>query len=133
MAFGLRQRACITVVVNTVTERFSVIPSGNSGRFVNVTIHFVEKVLLPMLPGTQMQIPACPPGPKSAMACHFHTHGWKWDEELMLDIICQLANEDVCDPCDLHGVSIADVDGAQAWPAEVRDYVQNLCKARNCS
>ena len=77
-----------------------------------------------------MQVPVCPQGPRSALACHLKTHGWSWDEPLLLEVIQCLGAEDISVPRDLLGVKAADISGASDWPADVQNFVQCLCQVR---
>ena len=77
-----------------------------------------------------MDVPVCPPGPCSILAMHFRLHGWKWDEESLLEIVSQLVAEDIRDSNTLRGVLIDDIEAAACWSDEVREFVRKLCEVR---
>ncbi len=75
-----------------------------------------------------MEVPICPPGPCSGLARHLRIHGWSWDEQLLMSIVGQLAAEDIRDSNDLRGVMLADIDGSDDWPPDVKEFIEKLCQ-----
>ena len=75
-----------------------------------------------------MSVPLCPPGLQSCLAKHFRIHGWCWDDELLLKILGQLADEGIHEPGNLPGVEVVDISGHVDWPADVQSFFSRLCK-----
>ena len=90
-------------------------------------------------------VPLCPPGADSPVARHLRISGWQWDEELLLDVVCVLATEDVSDVrsvclhqsvrtgvvlspvCrSLSGLVVSDVGESRQWPAEICTFLQRV-------
>ena len=78
-----------------------------------------------------MEVPVRPHGPCSGMASHLRIHGWRWDAQLLLCIVAQLANEDINDPRALRGLDVADINESASWPTEVYDFIQKLCQVHS--
>ena len=47
-------------------------------------------------------------------------------QDTLLDVICQLAQEDVRAPCDMIGLGLDDIESSSAWSPEVRSFVHGL-------
>lgn len=71
-----------------------------------------------------------PPGLQSELAIHFRIHGWRWDDTLLVDVLGHLADEDVRCISELRGVVVDEIDAAPCWPADVRVFVDKMCKAK---
>ncbi len=74
-----------------------------------------------------MEVPICPPGPRSQLARHMRIHGWQWGDELLFKVI-GLAAEDIRDSNTLRNVMVADIDGCGDWPPDVYEFIENLCQ-----
>ena len=70
-----------------------------------------------------VHVPVCPLGLGSVLAQHLRINGWIWDDESLLTVVNQLAQEDVCDVRDLVGLNIADIPEAEFWPHEVEEFL----------
>ena len=71
-------------------------------------------------------VPVCPPGPCSAVARHLRVHGWQWSDDLLTEVVGQLALQDVCDARALFGLDLHDIDGVEEWPPEVKVFMQKV-------
>ena len=84
------------------------------------TVRFGSSMDLPEV------VPVCPPGPESVLAQHLRVSGWIWDDDSLLTVVGQLAQEDVCVVRDLVGLDIADIAGSAQWPPEVTALLQEV-------
>ncbi len=73
-------------------------------------------------------VPVCPPGPASALARHFRINGWAWSEDLLLEVVGELSQEDVCDVTALRCLDLRDVEHAESWPPEVQEFMQTMVR-----
>ena len=63
-----------------------------------------------------------------ALKAHLRVHGWRWDDVCLDNIVSQLLSEDVSIPQDLYGVDINDIIGVAEWPADVKEFMKQMCK-----
>ena len=77
-----------------------------------------------------MDVPIAQLGHRSTIANHLRVHGWRWSEQLLLDVTDQLVAEDIRDSDAMRGVLVADIDGAVEWPQDVQEFITRLCKVR---
>ncbi len=75
-----------------------------------------------------MEVPTCPPGPESEVANHLRVHGWEWGEDRLLEVVGQLAHEEVGDRQSLFRVDLSDIVGVDQWPPEVRAFMQRMVR-----
>ena len=46
---------------------------------------------------------------------------------MLVDILCQLAQEEVYEPIDLQGLCVKEVKGFDSWSPDIILYMENLC------
>ena len=51
-------------------------------------------------------------------------------DELLVNLLRQLAAEDVHEPADLQSLSFAEVIGSDAWTSDVIEFMKGLCMVR---
>ena len=71
-----------------------------------------------------------PPAQTSEVAMHLRIHGWRWDDNLLHQIVSELANEDVCDMSAFVDIRVDDFECAEAWPDDVKVFIAEVAKVR---